>query len=196
MNETNTYTDYGMPGVSNAYCSALWAADYMLNGLNVGASGMYFHGTADYPPGNSRGQVQYYTPINDDGTPAPEYYGMLFFYEVARAGGFQVAARIANVAGLDAYAVAGSDGKLRVALVSRRSSATRIVIATARTYSRATEISLTAPALNSLSGVRLGQARVASDGTWTPAPQRVPVSSKRSTVTVPAYVSMVVTYVR
>ena len=155
-----------MQGVSDAYCSALWAADYALNGLAVGARGMYFHGTADYPPGNSHGQVQYYTPITEDGTPAPEYYGMLFYYEVARAGGSQVAARIGNVSGVDAYAVAGSDGKLRVALVNRGSTTTPIVITTTTRYSRATEISLSAPALNSLSGVRLGKASVASDGTW------------------------------
>ena len=196
MNETNTYTSYGMSGVSNAYCSALWAADYTLNGLAVGASGMYFHGTADYPPGNSHGQVQYYTPITQDGTPAPEYYGMLFYYEVAQAGGSQVAASIAHVTSVDAYAVAGSDGKLRVALVNRGSTTTPIVITTARRYGRATEISLTAPALDSLSGVRLGKASVASDGTWTPVPKAVVVSGKRSTVTVPAYVSTVVTYSR
>lgn len=194
MNETNTYTNYGMRGVSNAYCSALWAADYTLNGLSGGARGMYFHGTADYPPGNSHGQVQYYTPITEDGTPAPEYYGILFYHETAYAGGLQVAARIANVTGVDACAVAGGDGKLRVALVNRSSISHRIVITTTRTYSQATEISLTAPALNSLSGVTLGKATVASDGTWTPAPQTVPVSGDSATVTVPPYVSMIVIY--
>lgn len=194
MNETNTYTSHGVPGVSNAYCSALWAADYMLNGLTAGARGMYFHGTADYAPGNSQGKVQYYTPINEDGTPAPEYYGILFYYEMARAGGFQVGARPANVSGVDAYAVASGDGKLRVALVNRSGATTPIVLTTTRTYSQATEISLTAPELNSLSGVTLGDAKVASDGTWTPEPQSVPVSGKRATVTVPAYASIILTY--
>jgi hypothetical protein len=194
MNETNTFTDFGMPGVSNAYCSALWAVDYMLKGLTGGARGMYFHGTAGYPPGNSRGQPQYYTPITEDGAPAPEYYGMLCYYEMVHAGGSQVAASIANATNVDAYAVAGSDGKLRVALVNRSSTKSRLTITTARMYSHASEISLTAPALDSLSRVTLGGASVASDGTWTPAPQALAVAGRRATVTVPAYATMVVKY--
>jgi hypothetical protein len=194
INETNTYYGQGVPGVSNAYCSALWAADQTMNGLAVGLRGMYFHGTADYPPGNSLGLRQYYTPINQDGTPAPEYYGLLFWHEMAQAGGSLVRAATKNVTGLDAYAVTGGDGRLRLALVNRGSAALTVTVHTSLAYKTASEISLTAPALGSLSGITLGGASVAANGTWTPHPQPVTVNGSSATIAVPAYQGVIVTY--
>jgi hypothetical protein len=196
INETNTYYSQGMPGVSNAYCSALWAAAQTMNGLAAGLKGMYFHGTADYPPGNSLGKFQYYTPINKNGTPAPEYYGMLFWHAMAQAGGSLVRTRTTSAAGLDAYAVTADDGSLRLALINRGSTSITITAGTELSYSSASEISLTGPALNALSGTTLGGARVAADGTWTPRPQPVTVNGNSSTITVPAYAGAIVTYSR
>lgn len=194
INETNTYYGQGMPGVSNAYCSALWAAGQTMNGLAVGLRGMYFHGTANYPPGNSLGKYQYYTPINKDGTPAPEYYGLLFWHEMAQAGGSQVRAQTRNVTGLDAYAVTGIDGRLRLALINRGRTSITVEAHTSLTYKKASKISLAAPALNSLSGITFGGARVAADGTWAPHPQPVIVNGSSSTITVPAYTGAIITY--
>ena len=194
MNETNTYSGVGEKGVSNAFCSALWAADYMLIGLENGVQGMYFHGTADYPKGNSGGAVQYYTPVNENGTPAPEYYGMLFYHEMTQAGGSQVGVTTASAPNLDAHAVAGSDGELRVALINRGAAASTVTVHTALAYAQASEISLSAPAVNSLTGVTLGGASVAANGTWTPAPQPVTVNGSTSTINVPAYTGVIVTY--
>jgi hypothetical protein len=194
INETNTYYGQGMPGVSNAYCSALWAADQTMNGLAAGLQGMYFHGTADYPSGNSLGKYQYYTPINQDGTPAPEYYGLLFWHAMAQAGGSLVKAQAKNAAGLDAYAVTGSDGRLRLALINRTSTSVTLTSQTEHAYKNASEISLTAPALNSLSGTTLGGTTVAADGTWTPHPQPVTVNGNSATIKVPAYTGVIVTY--
>jgi hypothetical protein len=194
MNETNTYSGQGLNGVSNAFCSALWADTYSLAGVSVGAKGINFHGVANYPPGNSWGKPEYYTPINEDGTPAPEYYGMLAAYQLLKAGGSQVSASAANATELDAYAVMGSDGDLRVALVNRSSTDYQVTVNTSDSYSQASEIVLTAPSLSSLSGVTLGAASVASDGTWTPSPQPISVSGTSSSVSVPAYTAVDVTY--
>jgi hypothetical protein len=194
INETNTYISQGMPGVSNAYCSALWAAAYTMNGLAAGLKGMYFHGTANYPPGDSAGKYQYYTPIDQDGTPAPEYYGLLFWHKMAQAGGSQVRAQTADVTGLDAYAVADSGGRLRLALINCSSTSITVTARTALTYPKANMISLTAPALNSLSAITLGGAQVAADGTWIPHPQPVTVNGNSSTIRVPAYRGVIVTY--
>jgi hypothetical protein len=194
MNETNTYSGQGAQGVSNAFCSALWVADYLLMGLTNGEQGMYVHGTPNYPPGNSWGKLEYYAPINDNGEPAPIYYGMLFYHEVTQAGGTQVPAAIANTTNVEAYAVAGGDGKLRVALVNRNSTPVTVSVQTAASHSQASQVSLTAPALTSQSGVTLGGASVAPDGTWSPSPQPVTVSGTSSAVTVPAYTAMVITY--
>ena len=194
MNETNTYSGVGEKGVSNAFCSGLWAADYMLIGLENGVQGMYFHGTADYPQGSSGGKTQYYTPINANGTPAPEYYGMLFYHEMTQAGGSQVGVTTASAPNLDAHAVAGGDGELRVALINRGAAASTVTVHTALAYAQASEISLSAPALNSLARVTLGGASVAADGTWTPAPQPVTVTGSTSIIKVPAYTGVIVTY--
>jgi hypothetical protein len=194
INETNSYYGQGVPGVSNAYCSALWAADQAMNGLAAGLQGMYFHGTADYPPGNSQGRYEYYTPINQDSTPAPEFYGLLFWHEMAQAGGSLVRAETQNVTGLDAYAVTGDDGRLRLALVNRGSTPLTVAVHTSLAYKSASEVSLTAPALSSLSGTTLGGASVAADGTWTAHPQPVTVNGSSATIPVPAYTALVVTY--
>lgn len=193
-NETNTYTSQGQPGVSNAYCSALWAAMYSLNGLAAGLHGMYFHGVANYPPGNSDGKKQVYTPVNTDGTPAPEFYGLLMTARMTRAGGSQVSAQTANVTGLGAYAVTGSDHRLRVALINGSSTSITVITQTALAYAKASEISLTAPALNSLAGVTLGGTSVAADGSWTPNPQPVTVNGTTSTINIPSYTGVIVTY--
>lgn len=194
MNETNTYTHYGMPGVSNAFCSALWAASYSLNGLKNGVQGMYFHGVADYPLGNSAGVNQVYTPINEDGTPAPQYYGLLFYYQMAQAAGNQVAATATNTTNVDAFAVRGNDNNLRVALINRSATAQSITVNTANPYTQANRIDLTAPSLTSLSDVTFGGAAVGADGTWTPTLQPLTVTNTSASINVPAYSATVVTY--
>lgn len=194
MNEINTYTHYGQPGVSNAFCSALWAASNSLYGLQNGVQGMYFHGVANYPLGNSAGVNQVYTPINEDGTPAPQYYGLLFYYQLAQAAGSQVGAVATNVSNVDAFAVKGSDNNLRVALINRSATAQSITVSTASTYSHADEITMTAPSPTSLSGVTFGGSAVAADGTWTPTRQPLSLTGNSSTVNVPAYSGVVVTY--
>lgn len=194
INETNTYAPYGQQGVTNAFCSALWAAENTLIGLSNDAQGMYFHGTADYPPGNSAGKPQYYTPINEDGTPSPEYYGLLFYHAMTQAGGNQVGASIANASNIDTYAVQGSDGTLRVALINLNSTPSAITVNTANSYAAANQISLSAPSLTSLTGVTFGGTNVASDGTWTPNPQSISVNGNTTTVTVPGYTGMIIAY--
>lgn len=196
MNETNTFSGIGVPGVSNAFCSALWAADYMLYGAMNGVQGMYFHGTANYPLGNSGGQTQYYTPINYGGTPEPEYYGMLFYHEMTHAGGRLVTTATVNTTNFDAYAVVGSDSQLRVALINRGSAASTVAIQTGSSYAKADEISLAAPSVTSLIGVTLGGSSVAAGGTWAPSPRPVTVSGTTSTITVPADSGVIVTYLR
>jgi hypothetical protein len=155
---------------------------------------MYFHGTADYPPGNSQGENQYYTPINEDGTPAPEFYGLLFWHEMAQAGGSQVKVRTRNGTALDAFAVAGDDGGLRVALINNGCTPLTVTVGTQRDYTSASGITLTAPGLGALSGVTLGGASVAADGTWAPAPQPVTVNGTSATIDVPAYTGAIVSY--
>jgi len=65
MNEGNSCFGGGRPAVSDAYASALWAADYMLHAASVGFAGVNLHG----------GGVGIYTPIESSersaATPRP-----------------------------------------------------------------------------------------------------------------------------
>jgi hypothetical protein len=193
LNETNNYLHYGTPNVSNAYCSALWAAYYLLTGLHDGILGIDLHGVPNFPPGNTSGKLEYFAPIDQSGRPAPEYYGLLFYHAVTHAGGSEVAVSTTRATSLDAFAVAGSDGKLRVALLNRAAAPVPVTLQTDSAYARAGEISLTAPSLSSLSGVTLGGASVAPDGTWAPRPRPVALHGHRATVLVPPYEAIVVT---
>lgn len=195
VNETNTYSQHGMPGVSNAFCSALWAADYLMLGQVDGLQGIYFHGTANDAPDNWQGKLSYITPITARGTPAPEYYGLLFYHQMAQHGGSQLSITKSNVPGdLNIFAIAGNDSDLRLAIINRGGTPAALRIATTRSYARASEISLSAPYLGALSGVTLGGTRVAANGTWAPDPRPVTVHGTSSGITVPSYTGVIVTY--
>jgi hypothetical protein len=72
MDECNSCFGGGRPGVSDAYASAVWAADYILRIACAGFAGVNLHG----------GGVGVYTPIASSATapaaPRPVYYGMQF----------------------------------------------------------------------------------------------------------------------
>jgi hypothetical protein len=191
MDETNSYSDGGTNGVSNAYCSALWGAAYGLNALTAGVQGIYFHGTADYKPGNSAGILNYYSPITATGTPTPLYYGLLLASQLTQTGGNQVQATASG--GVSAYAVMGASGSLQIALINLTAAAETVPITTANDYASAAEITLAGPSLTSLTGVTLGGTAVASDGSWTSAPVAVPVSGNTMTVALPADSAAIIT---
>ena len=79
MDEGNSCFGGGKDGVSNAYASALWAADYTLHVACDGFAGVNFHG----------GGTGYYTPIESSdkaiAKPRPMYYGMQFAQKFARS---------------------------------------------------------------------------------------------------------------
>jgi hypothetical protein len=71
--ECNSCYHGGQPGVSDAYASALWCADFMLRLAKGGHAGVHLHGGGDGT----------YTPIAGDAqtgtlTPRPLFYGMKF----------------------------------------------------------------------------------------------------------------------
>ncbi len=99
MTEGNSCYRGGKPGVSNAFCSALWAADYLLKLAALGCAGVNLHGGSaaairrslgDHLPGEQlapdgptvAAQGSFYTPIagsREQGfTARPVFYGMRF----------------------------------------------------------------------------------------------------------------------
>jgi hypothetical protein len=117
MDEGNSCFGGGRKDVSNAYASALWAADYALRVACAGFAGINLHG----------GGVGIYTPIgSSDAAPAlerPVYYGLQFAQRFTGAQVAQLALK--TNANITAYQ-ASKDGKRMVAIVNKDSAAVHI----------------------------------------------------------------------
>jgi hypothetical protein len=117
MDEGNSCFGGGRKDVSNAYASALWAADYALRVACAGFAGINLHG----------GGVGIYTPIeSSDAAPAlerPVYYGLQF---AQRFSGAQIAQlplkTSANIAAYQAI----QEGKPSIAIVNKDSAAVHV----------------------------------------------------------------------
>ena len=95
MTEGNTCYHGGQPGVSDAFASALWAADYSLRVAQAGFAGVNLHG----------GGEGYYAPITGEPNATklrPEYYGMQLAQKFA--GARFVSASVADGHDVNAYA--------------------------------------------------------------------------------------------
>jgi hypothetical protein len=148
MTEGNTCYHGGQPGVSDAFASALWAADYMLHVAQTGGAGINLHG----------GGEGYYAPITGEPnatTLRPEYYGM----QVAQqfAGSTFVSTSIANAHDVNAYAARQKDALL-VAVVNKSSDPVQVKLRGGASSGAAECWRLTAPSLDAKQDVHLSRA--------------------------------------
>jgi hypothetical protein len=146
--ECNSCFHGGQPGVSDAYASALWGADYMLRLAKGGEAGVNLHGGGD----------GIYTPIAGDPltgmlTPRPLFHGMRFAQCFAGATLLQTSLSVGS-ANITAFA-GQRGGQLVVALINKDSMPAHIAIdrksiggANLRFMA-----SLSAPSLDARSGV-------------------------------------------
>jgi hypothetical protein len=182
--------------VSDVYASALWSADYAFNALDLGVHGLNFHGVPDNPTGNSRGLLEYYSPIYDDATPAPMYYGLLVYRYATRNGGRQIPATMSSAANITAHAVRTSTGQLNVVLINKTPDTdVTTTVNTTASFTKGTYITLKASSLSAKTGITLGGASIGSGGGWAPSStQSLTVSGAKSTVSVPAGSALVINY--
>jgi hypothetical protein len=146
MDEGNSCFGGGKDGVSNAYASALWVADYMLHVACAGFIGVNLHG----------GGTGFYTPIessdNSPAKPRPMYYGMQFAQQFA---GFMVApCALKTGANVTAYmGTRGEEAKLAIVNKSARQISVELPhrLQSAKPANRWT---LRGPSLNAKEGVR------------------------------------------
>jgi len=187
MTEGNSCYRGGKPGMSNAFASALWAADYMLYLARLGCHGVNLHGgttrqiraaLGDHLPGEAVAKDQeaartgtYYTPIA--GSPAtghfarPIYYGMLMANQLAGATLIECGLEASGV-NASAYAARTRDG-VRVALFNKDASRDLLVAMPRHSAtSRARVWRLTSPALDATAGVRLAGAEIHAGSVWRP----------------------------
>jgi hypothetical protein len=149
MTEGNTCFHGGQPGVSDAFASALWAADYLLHLAREGVAGVNLHG----------GGEGYYAPITGEPNATklrPEYYGMRLAQQFAGATFVNAAAN--TDANVNAYA-ARLKGALLVAVVNKSSDSVDVVLHGGAPASKAAGCwRLTGPALDAKDGVQFAQA--------------------------------------
>jgi hypothetical protein len=185
ISETNSTSGGGTTGVSDTFAAALWGADYLFRGLELGVRKMNFHGA-----GHAR-----YSPIDYNGNPTPLYYALLLFRAAAPVGGGILTPTTQGSASVAAHAIIGADGALYVTLVNKDVAAhAAVTIRVATTYATASAVRLEAPAVDATTGITFAGAAVGADGTWTPAAATpIAVDGGQLLITVPAASATVVT---
>jgi hypothetical protein len=206
MTEGNSCYRGGKPGMSDAFASALWAADYMLLLASLGCEGVNLHGgdsrflsagLGNHNPGlhtaaaHGKRQNGFYTPISTEQGQAaramPIYYGMLLANQFA--GAALLDANLQTAANITAYAadVDDSEKGCKVAVLNKdRGKSLSMTITSKQRFRRASVWRLRAPSLNATSVVTLGGSAVASDGSWHPHAESLVVNDGHTVIEVPA----------
>jgi hypothetical protein len=146
MDEGNSCFGGGKDGVSNAYASALWVADYMLHVACAGFIGVNLHG----------GGTGFYAPIeSSEKSPAasrPMYFGMQFAQQFA---GYTLAPCIIETTeNITAY-LATKGQSMQLAVINKSPNPIHISLPKDFAAKLMTQRwTLTGPALNAREGVR------------------------------------------
>jgi hypothetical protein len=184
MTEGNTCYRGGKPDVSNAFCSALWAADYLLKMASFGCAGVNLHGggagvirsaLGDHLPGESlapdgaaiAAEGSFYTPIagsRERGFKArPIFYGMKLAGTLA-GGKMRPVTFDPQPANASAWAADMPDGKTHLVLVNKDAGQKlRIAIPSSRD---AKVWRLQAPSLTATSAVTLAGTEITPQQKW------------------------------
>jgi len=153
IDEMNSVSCGGAPGVSNTFVSALWALDAVFQMARVGVDGVNVHTfpKATYelfnftrPHGKWSGYV------------APEYYGLLMFAQAAPPGAhlLHTSGALGNVR---AWATSAPDGTVHVVLINDYTAQSRtIAVRIPGAGGAATLERLRAPGISARTGVTLG----------------------------------------
>jgi hypothetical protein len=187
VDELNSASCEGEPGVSNTFGSALWMLNELFDMAAAGVDGVNVHTLpgATYAPfsftetdGHWSGEVH------------PLYYGMLLF-----ASAFPVGAHLLNVTDsssadggdVKAYSTVTANGQVRTTILNEDASADAEVQLTLPSSGDLTEETLTAPSLDATGGISLGGQSFGdptSTGTLT-APSTSTISSINGSYDVP-----------
>ncbi len=172
INEVNSYSGGGKPGVSDTMGGALWCLDYLFVLASHGSEGVNMETDV-----NQLGFISHYSPIvhESDGRcrARPEYYGMLAF---AMAGkGDLVRTEVdAGGANVCAYATKEGVGGLSVVVINKDFSRdAQVRVEPRRKFAKAEVFRLSAPAIDSREDVKFAGSEVDENGRWTPGSPEV-----------------------
>lgn len=186
MTEGNSCYRGGKPGMSNAFCSALWAADYMLKLASYGCVGVNLHGGGSkqirdslggHLPGESLDPTarmvakegSFYTPIagsRESGFKArPIFYGMKLAGQLA-GGRMRAVTLNAVQEGATAYAADMENGGTRIVVINKNASSDLPVRIPCDRKVRIWR--LEAPSLTATADVTLAGEPIAAGRAWKP----------------------------
>ena len=193
ITETNSACNGGIPGLSDAYASALWAIDYLLTGAENGVRGMYFH------TGPLNSSCDGYVVLCQAGPNSyraqPVYYGLLFTHLLG-TGQFlpvktSVSTRSGNVA---AFAIKPPGGGLRLMLENLGRNQLDATLHLGDNPGSVTVLRLTGPDPLATSGVQIQGASVAANGNFAPgSPDIVHCVPRGCSVTLAPYSAALIT---
>lgn len=168
LTETNSCFHGGKPGVSNSFASSLWALELMFQVVQLGGSGINFHG----------GGYGWYSPIVgnlENGFVArPEYYALLLFSQILGGRMVQNNLEMSGVSASDAHSLLChtfiSPGRKLQAVIINKSPVMSFNLAVQANVKsgRIAMQRLMAPTLESQNDVTFSGAPVGMNGEWRP----------------------------
>ncbi len=186
LEEANNFYNGGAKDISDTFASALWGLDYLYWYGSHGAQGVNFHNGDVVAAGQNSTECRYATFVSSPGgyNAHPLAYGIKMF-NLGSKGSF-VPATLTNSAGINvaAYAVLGNDKSLYVTLINKEhvypgadtqpAADADVTLDAGPGFTSGKCIVLTAPAVNSKTGVTLGGNPIKDDGSfveaWAPLP--------------------------
>jgi hypothetical protein len=185
INEVNSFSGGGKPGVSDTFASSLWCLDYLFQLASYGAEGVNMETDV-----NQLGWISHYSPIVHDETgrclARPEYYGLLAFAMAGRGDllNLHLQKRKINLA---AYATQVEQGVLWITVVNKdlaQDADLTAVLPDGITNVQA--FRLRASAVESKDQVTFAATEVSADGKWAPGmAERIELEANTARLRVP-----------
>jgi hypothetical protein len=195
LDETNSVSCGGEPGVSNTFASALWSLDAMFELARVGVQGVNVHsklGTANALWVFSQAGGRWRAVVE------PDYYGLLAFAQAAPAGSRLVRVPGSGSGPVHVWATLGADRKLRVVVINLDPHASHDVVVRAPGTKGGVLARLSAPSAAATGHVTLGGQSFGSStttGLLPGSPHEAPLRSSGGgyRVTLPAASAAILT---
>jgi hypothetical protein len=185
IDECGSYSNHGVPGVSDSLGAALWALDFFFLNARNGSTGINFHGGS---VGMDGSRPFTYAPIEETAGAItgvrPVFLAMLL---MSRAGAGDVLETTGATASFHASALAVAEGAVAVVLVNEDpTTGVEATVDVGAPIVAASVEYLEGGSLGAVTGVRLAGAGVSAAGLWSPQPPiAAPVSAQTVKVLVP-----------
>jgi hypothetical protein len=205
LEEANSLFHGGATGVSNSFASALWALDYMHWWAAHQASGINFHtgnrhaADENHVPGGY--DISYSTPSGLKLHPIAYALKAFSFSSEGRCVPVSVSPESKRI-NLTAYAVAANDNSLVMTIINKELFAdgptAQVTFGVDKSYSTGQMLLLKSPSgdVAATSGMTLGDAPIAGDGTWNGTWTDIPYSSGKFAISVSAATAAIVRLTR